>query len=58
MITVKNEKTYTYDDLKSMTTGELIKFLIMVIVSNYAWPIIFIISFVLYGRYRGIRRRL
>jgi hypothetical protein len=52
----ERRKTYTYDDLKTMTTGQLITFFIMVLVNNYAWLIVFFIAIWLFGRYRGYRK--
>lgn len=52
----ERRKTYTYDDLKTMTPGQLVTFLIMVVITNYGWLLIFLIFVVLYGRYRSYRR--
>ncbi len=52
----ERRKTYTYDDLKSMTPGQLIIFFIMVLINNYAWLIVFFIAVWLFGRYRGYRK--
>lgn len=52
----ERRKAYTYDDLKAMTTGQLITFFIMVLVNNYAWLIVFFIAIWLFGRYRGYRK--